>query len=58
MTNEQLNMLRSIVQGEIEAAIMAENCIDYEQEHSNDQAWETLADSFERSMETPGNWHQ
>jgi hypothetical protein len=60
MTNEQLKMLRSIIQGEIEAAIMAES--DYrfvhEQEHSNDQAWETLADSFERSMEVPNNWHQ
>jgi hypothetical protein len=39
MTNEQLKMLRSVIQGEIEAAIMAES--DYrfvhEQEHSNDQ---------------------
>ena len=43
MTNEQLNMLRSVIQGEIEAAIMAENnCkFDYEQERSNLKAWET-----------------
>lgn len=63
MTNEQLNMLRSIIQGEIEAAIMAENCkfayyhFDYEQEQLNLKAWETLAQSFGH-METPGNWHQ
>ena len=59
MTNEQLKMLRSIIQGEIEAAIMAEN--DYrfvhEQEHSNDQAWETLAQSFGH-IDAPSNWHQ
>jgi hypothetical protein len=59
MTNEQLKMLRSVIQGEIEAAIMAEN--DYrfvhEQEHSNDQAWETLAQSFGR-IDAPSNWHQ
>jgi hypothetical protein len=48
MTNEQLKMLRSIIQGEIEAAIMAENGYRFvhEQEHSNDQAWETLAQAL------------
>jgi hypothetical protein len=59
MTNEQLKMLRSIVQGEIEAAIMAEN--DYrfvhEQERSNLKAWETLAQSFGH-IDAPSNWHQ
>jgi hypothetical protein len=59
MTNEQLNMLRSIIQGEIEAAIMAEN--DYKfvhkQERSNDQTWETLAQSFGH-IDAPSNWHQ
>jgi kynurenine formamidase len=50
MTNEQLKMLRSIVQGEIEAAIMAEN--DY-----RFQAWETLAQSFGH-IDAPSNWHQ
>ena len=59
MTNEQLNMLRSVIQGEIEAAIMAES--DYrfvhEQEHSNEQAWETLAQSFGH-INAPNNWHQ
>jgi hypothetical protein len=59
MTNEQLKMLRSVIQGEIEAAIMAES--DYrfvhEQEHSNDQAWETLAQSFNH-ISAPSNWHQ
>ena len=56
MTNEQLKMLRSVIQGEIEAAIMAES--DYrfvhEQEHSNDQAWETLAQSFNH-ISAPSN---
>ena len=46
MTDEQLKMLRSVIQGEIEAAIMAESDYSFfavhEQEHSNDQAWETL----------------
>ena len=61
MTNEQLKMLRSIIQVEIKAAIMAES--DYgvfavhEQEHSNDQAWETLAQSFGH-IDAPSNWHQ
>ena len=59
MTNEQLNMLRSVIQREIEAAIMAENnCkFDYEQERSNLKAWETLAQSFGH-IDAPSNWHQ
>ena len=58
MTNEQLNMLRSIIQGEIEAAIMAEQCkFDYEQERLNLKAWETLAQSFGH-IDAPSNWHQ
>jgi hypothetical protein len=52
-------MLRSIIQGEIEAAIMAENEYKFvhEQERSNDQAWETLAQSFNH-IDAPNNWHQ
>ena len=59
MNNEQLNMLRSIIQGEIEAAIMAENnCkFDYERERLNLKAWETLAESFGH-IDAPSNWHQ
>jgi hypothetical protein len=59
MTNEQLKMLRSVIQGEIEAAIMAENdCkFDYERERLNLKAWETLAQSFGH-IDAPGNWHQ
>ena len=59
MTNEQLNMLRSIIQREIEAAIMAENnCkFDYEQERLNLKAWEALAQSFGHIYE-PSNCHQ
>ena len=51
MTNKQLNMLRSIIQGEIEAAIMAENNhqFDYERERLNLKAWESLAQSFGHS---------
>ena len=58
MTNEQLNMLRSIIQGEIEAAIMAEQCkFDDEQERLKLKAWETLAQSFGH-LSAPSNWHQ
>ena len=59
MTDEQLKMLRSIIQGEIEAAIMAENDYKFvhEQERSNGQAWETLAQSFGH-IDAPSNWHQ
>jgi hypothetical protein len=58
MTNEQLNMLRSIIQGEIKAAFMAENCkFDYEQERLHLKAWETLAQSFGH-IDAPSNWHQ
>jgi hypothetical protein len=56
MTNEQLKMLRSVIQGEIEAAIMAESDYRSKQEHSNDQAWETLAHPL--SIDAPSNWHQ
>ena len=57
MTNEQLKMLRSVIQGEIEAAIMAESDYRFFEEHSNDQAWETLAQSFGH-IDAPSNWHQ
>ena len=59
MTNEQLDMLRSIIQREIEAAIMAENnCkFDYEQERLNLKAWETLAQSFGH-IDALSDWHQ
>ena len=59
MTNEQLNMLRSVIQREIEAAIMAEtDCkFDYERERLNLKAWETLAQSLGH-IDAPSNWHQ
>lgn len=57
MTKEQIEILRSLIRGEIEAALMNEN--DYrfafEQEQSNDQGWETFIDSFARlRMTTTG----
>lgn len=57
MTKEQIEILRSLIRGEIEAALMNEN--DYrfafEQEQSNDQGWETFIDSFTRlRMTTTG----
>ncbi len=57
MTKEQIEILRSLIRGEIEAALMNEN--DYrfafEQEEANDQGWQTFIDSFTRlRMTTTG----
>jgi hypothetical protein len=48
MTKEQIEMLRCLIQGEIEAAIQNENGykFSFEQEKANDQGWETFIDSF------------
>jgi hypothetical protein len=57
MTREQIEILRSLIRGEIEAAIQNENGykFSYEQEKANDQGWETFIDSFTRlRMTTTG----
>ncbi len=57
MTKEQIEILRSLIRGEIEAALMNENGYmwSFEQEKSNDQGWETFIDSFTRlRMTTTG----
>jgi hypothetical protein len=48
MTKEQIEILRSLIKGEIEAALQNENGykFSYEQEKANDQGWETFIDSF------------
>jgi hypothetical protein len=48
MTKEQIEMLRCLIQGEIEAAIQNENGykFSFEQEKANDQGWETFTNSF------------
>jgi hypothetical protein len=48
MTKEQIEMLRILVKGEVEAALQNENDyrFSYEQEKANDQGWETFIDSF------------
>lgn len=49
MTKEQISILRTLIQGEIEVALMNENeCMwAFEQEKANDQGWETFIRSFE-----------
>ena len=50
-------MLRTLIQGEIEAALQNENgCrFSFEQEQTNIQGWETFIDSFTRlRMTTTG----
>lgn len=48
MTKEQIKMLRTLIQCEIEAAIQNESGFrfSFEQEKANDQGWETFIDSF------------
>ena len=48
MTKEQIEMLRSLIQGEIEVALQNENGyrFSFEQEKSNDQGWETFIQTF------------
>ena len=49
MTKQQIEMLRGLIQGEIEAALMNENGyrFAFEQEKANDQGWETFIHSFD-----------
>ena len=57
VTKEQIQMLRTLIQGEIEAALQNENgCrFSFEQEQTNIQGWETFIDSFTRlRMTTTG----
>jgi hypothetical protein len=57
VTKEQIEILRLLIQGEIEAALQNENDYKFafEQEKANDQAWETFIDSFTRlRMTTTG----
>lgn len=48
MTEKQLELLRQLIKGEIEAALQNENeyRFAFEQEIANDQAWETFARTF------------
>jgi hypothetical protein len=48
MTDEQLKMLRTLIQGEIEYAQQAEANFwgSFDQEKSNDQGWETFMETF------------
>ena len=48
MTKEQIEMLRCLIQGEIEVALQNENGyrFSFEQEKSNDQEWETFIQTF------------
>ena len=56
MTKEQIEILRSLIRGEIEAALMNENGyrFAFEQEKANDQGWETFIDSFTVDHSTIG----
>lgn len=57
MTKEQIEILRGLIQGEIEAALMNENGyrFAFEQEQANDQGWETFIDSFNVDISTIGS---
>lgn len=48
MTKEQIEMLRCLIQGEIEAALQNETDTDFllNREKSNDQRWETFIQTF------------
>ena len=48
MTDEQIDTLRTLIQGEIEAARQNKNGyrFAFEQEQANDQGWETLKQLF------------
>lgn len=52
MTKEQIEMLRTLIRGEIEAALMNENeyRFAYEQEKANDQGWETFMNTFTKEI--------
>lgn len=53
MTKEQIEILRGLIQGEIEAALMNENgsMWAFEQEKANDQGWETFLNTFTKNQE-------
>jgi hypothetical protein len=48
MTDEQIDTLRTLIQGEIEAVLQNEKGyrFAFEQEQANDQGWETLKQLF------------
>ena len=49
MTEEQIKMLRTLIQGEIEYAMRSEHITDvfaFEQEKANDQGWNQFKESF------------
>jgi hypothetical protein len=48
MTKEQLKMLRTLIQGEIEYAQQADRNFwgSFDQERSNDQGWEDFMETF------------
>jgi hypothetical protein len=54
MTKEQIEMLRRLIRGEIEAALMNENGyrFAYEQEAANNERWETFTNTFIKQEET------
>lgn len=54
MTKEQIEMLRGLIRGEIEAALQNENEYRwaYEQEAANKEGWETFIDSFKFNITT------
>jgi hypothetical protein len=54
MTKEQIEILRSLIKGEIEAALMNEKeyMFAFEQEKANDQGWETFINTFIKQEET------
>ena len=53
MTKEQIEILRGLIQGEIEAALMNENgsMWAFEQEKANEQGWETFLNTFIKKEE-------
>jgi len=50
MTKEQIEILRSLIRGEIEAAMQNENGyrFAFEQEQANEQGWETFLNTFSK----------
>ena len=48
MTDKQIEILRTLIKGEIESALQNENGykFSYEQEKANDQGWETFKETF------------
>ena len=49
MTEQQIQMLRTLIQGEIQYALRSENVTDvfaFEQEKVNDQGWKQFYETF------------